>query len=213
MTITKKIFAAAMMLMIAVVKIQAQDAVVVSSNPGPGLHVAVNWAPATFPGAVKYNVFRKNDGAASYPGTPLNPTPITVMSNCVNIRSILITSPDSAEWKIIARSLSDTNGLFNPCSVSSLAAGSQRKKRLALLSKTSMPIAIVAGLGYKDNTVVNGTAYRYRIVALNASNTVVGTVATDLLVTAGVFSLAPPPPGVVAEPGDDKILVRWDDVA
>lgn len=210
MTIAKKILLSAVVLMTAAWKINAQDAVVVSSNPGPGLHVAVNWSP--FTGAVKYNIFRKNDGAVAYPGTALNGTPIQVMSNCVTIKSILITSPDSTEWKIIARALSDTNGLFNPCTVSTLPAASQRRKRLATLSKTSMPIAIVAGLGYKDNTVVNGNSYRYRIVALNASNTVIGTVATDVLVTAGAFVALPPPTSVITEPGDDAVLVRWNDV-
>ncbi len=210
MTIAKKILLSAVTLMTAVWNMKAQDALVISSNPGPGLHVAVNWSP--FSGAVKYNIFRKNDGAAAYPGTALNATPIQVMSSCVTIRATLITSPDSTEWKIVARSLSDTNGLFNPCLVNTLAAASQRRKRLVTLSKTSMPIAIVSGLGYKDNTVVNGNSYRYRIVALNAANVVIGTVATDLLVTAGAFVPPLPPTSVVTEPGDDAVLVRWNDV-
>lgn len=211
MTIAKKFVLSAVALLTAASNIQAQNAVAVSSNPGPGLHVALNWAP--FSGAVKYNIFRKNEGVANYPATPINATPVQVLSNCVTIRSILITSPDSTEWKMVARALSGPGpGLFNPCSVNTLVAGSDKHKRLQALAKSSMPVAIVAGLGYKDNTVVNGTSYRYRIVALNAGNTVVGTVANDLLVTAGVFVALTPPASVITEAGDDAVLVRWDDV-
>lgn len=214
MTTVKKILVSATALLLTIHYTNAQNAVAVSSNPGPGLHVALNWAP--FTGAVKYNIFRKNDGAASYPATPVNATPVQVLTNCTTIKSILITSPDSTEWRIIAKGLSGPPpsgaGLFNPCNVSTLAAGSEKQKRLQALARSSMPIAIVAGLGYKDNSVVNGTAYRYRIVALNAANTVVGTVETDLLVTAGVFTPPAPPAGVNAEGGDDAVLVMWNDV-
>ena len=214
MTIAKKIFLSALVLITAVTNIKAQNAVAVSSNPGPGLHVALNWAP--FTGAVKYNIYRKNDGAAAYPGTPVNASPIQIMANCNTIKSTLITSPDSTEWKIVAKSLSGPPpsgaGLFNPCLINTLATGSEKYKRLLVLSKTSMPIAIAAGLGYKDNTTVNGSSYRYKIVALNASNTILDTVATDMLVTAGSFTVLPSPTTVEAEPGDDAVLVRWNDV-
>lgn len=214
MTTARKIFLSAIVLLFATAISNAQNAVAVSSNPGPGLHVALNWAP--YSGAVKYNIFRKNDGAVSYPATPINATPIQRLSNCVTIRSLLITSPDSTDWKIVAKALSGPPpagaGLFNPCTVNTLVVGSEKYKRLVLLSKASMPIAIVAGLGYKDNTAVNGNKYQYRIVALNASNTVVGTVATDMKVTAGAFVALDPPSSLVAEPGDDAVLVRWNDV-
>ncbi len=209
MTIARKILLSAIALMALAINIKAQNAVAVSSNPGPGLHVALNWAPYT--GAVKYDVYRKNEGAATY--TKITASPIIRMSNCATIKSILITSPDSTEWKIIAKSLAGPSTLFNPCNISTIpASDTVKRKRLVALSKASMPIAIVSGLGYKDNTVVNGTSYRYRIVALNASNAIVGTVATDLLVTAGSFTPLAPPATVEAEPGDDAVLVRWNDV-
>lgn len=214
MTTVKKILIAAAVMLGSGQYIIAQNAVAISSNPGPGLHVALNWAPYT--GAVKYNIFRKNDGVASYPATPINAAPVQTLSNCATIKSILITTPDSVEWRIIAKSLSGPPpsgaGLYNPCSINTLTAGSEKRKRLNTLAKSSMPIAIVAGLGYKDNTVVNGTAYRYRIVALNASNTVLGTVATDLLVTAGSFTPPAAPSAVTADAGDDAALVMWNDV-
>lgn len=211
MTIAKKIIAAAVIYCSTASEINGQNAVAVSSNPGPGLHVALNWS--SFSGAVKYNIYRKNEGAPSYPATPINTTPVQVLSNCTTIRSLLITSPDSTEWKILAKALSGPGPvLFNPCSVNTLTAGSEKQSRLQVLSRASMPIAIVAGLGYRDNTVANGNSYRYRIVALNAANTVVGTVATDIPVTAGVFAALPPPASLLTEAGDDAVLVRWDTV-
>ena len=211
MTIAKKIMLAAVVCISAASTIQAQNAVAVSSNPGPGLHVALNWSP--FSGAVKYNIYRKNEGAPSYPATPINTSAVQVLSNCVTIRTLLITSPDSTEWKMVARALSGPGpGLFNPCTVNTLPAGSEKQKRLHVLSRASMPIAVVAGLGYRDNTVTNGNNYRYRIVALNAANTVVGTVATDLPVKAGSFVSMEPPASLLTEPGDDAVLVRWDTV-
>jgi fibronectin type 3 domain-containing protein len=210
MASAKKILIAVVIMQATWLYTKAQNAVAVSSNPGPGLHVALNWAP--FTGAVKYNIYRKLDGAAAYPGTPINATPVQVLSNCVTIRSILITGSDSSQWKIVAKALADSAGLYNPCNVSTLTPDSARQKRLLMLARSSMPIAMVAGLGYRDNTVVSGTSYRYQIVALNASNTVIGNVATDLLVTAGAFTLLPAPANVSAEPGDNDVLVRWDTV-
>lgn len=209
MTIAKKILLSIVVLLTAVVTVQAQNAVAISSNPGPGLHVALNWTPHST--GVRYNIFRKNDGAASYPALPLNATPIRIETVCAKIRTLLITSPDSTDWKIVAKSLSDSF-LFNPCTISSLSHSSEKYDRLLLLARSSMPIAMAAGLGYKDNTVVNGSSYRYKIVALNASNAVVGPVATDLLVTAGLFVAMTPPTSVFTEPGDDAVLVRWTDV-
>ena len=209
MIIAKKIFLSIVVFLTAVVNINAQNAVAISSNPGPGLHVALNWTPHST--GVKYNIFRKNDGAVSYPALPLNATPIKIETICAKIKTLLITSPDSTDWKIVAKSLSDSF-LFNPCSISSLTHSSEKYNRLQVLARSSMPIAMAAGLGYKDNTVVNGNSYRYKIVALNASNVVVGTLVTDLLVKAGTFVTLAPPAAVAAEPGDDAVLVRWSDV-
>jgi hypothetical protein len=212
MTIIKKIFLSSVILAIATVNTKAQNAVAISSNPGPGLHIALNWAP--YSGAVKYNIFRKKSTDASYSGTAVNGvTPIQTLTNCIKIKSILITPPaDSTEWKIVARTFAAGSTLFNPCSINTLKTDSVKYKKLQALCKASMSIAVVTGLGYRDSSVLNGTAYKYKIVALNAAGTVIGTVVTDLAVTAGSFVAPPPPASVVAEPGDALILVRWDNV-
>jgi fibronectin type 3 domain-containing protein len=201
-----------LLLLIISCKVKAQNATAISSNPGPGLHIALNWSPYT--GAIKYNIFRKKSTDASYPGAAVNAsTPVQLSTNCTRIKSILITSPDSTDWKVIARTFATGGTLFNPCNISTLTSDITKYKKLQALCKASMPIAVVSGLGYRDSTVVNGTSYMYRIVALNASNTVISTVITDLAVTAGSFTPPPAPTGVTAEAGDALVLVRWDNVA
>lgn len=188
---------------------KAQNGIAISSDPGKDLHVALNWRPKS--GAVKYNIYRKNEKDTAYPATPLNKTPVQVLTDCAAIKAQLIPSPDSAQWKLVAKALSGP-GLFNPCDISKLSPNSEKYQRLITISRTSTRIAIAAGLGYKDKNVVNGLVYFYKIVALNASGRVLGTVAADLKVTAGSFTPLPAPANVVAEPGDAAILVRWDDV-
>ena len=193
---------------------EAQQAIAISSNPGPGLHVALNWSPSAYEVkyAVKYAVFRKNETDAAYPASTLNATPIQVLTNCLAIGSLLITSPDSADWRLVARGLSDANKLFNPCNLNTISPDSEKYKRLQVLTKASMPIAIAAGWGYRDNTVVKGNTYYYMIVAMNSSNAVVDTIAVDLKVTAGLFEELPAPENLDAEPGDDAVLVTWKSV-
>ena len=192
------------------VQLQAQNAVAISSNPGPGLYTALNWQP--FANAAGYNIYRKNDGEPGYPATAINALPVKPVGNCFTIKSLLITSADSTEWKMVARGLADSL-LFNPCLMNTIVAGTEKYNRLLLLTRGVMPIAIAAGLGYKDNTVIAGKAYQYRIDALDASNQVLGTAAVDLKVIAGVFTPLPAPGAVIAEPGDAAVQVRWKDVA
>jgi len=189
---------------------KAQEATAISSNPGPGLHVALNWDPVK--DAVKYNVYRRNESDVNYPITPLNITPVQILTSCTEIKSLLITSPDSADWKLMARGLADKNTLFNPCLLDTVSTISERYNRLKALAKVSMPIAIVAGCGYKDANVTTGNVYYYKIVALNASNAVIKTVASDMKVTAGLFVALPAPSGIMKEAGDDAILIIWDSV-
>src|SRR6267378_3619518 len=106
--------------------LNAQNAVAISSNPGPGLHVALNWAPAT--NAVHYNIFRRNETDAAYPTTSLNALPIQPAANCFTIKSLLITSADSTEWKMVARGLSDSV-LFDPCLMNTLPKTSEKYNR------------------------------------------------------------------------------------
>ncbi|MCI0556669.1 MAG: hypothetical protein L0287_37495, partial [Anaerolineae bacterium] len=142
----------------------AQDVIVVSSNPGPGLRIALSW-PATT-NAVAYNIFRKNQSDPAYPLTPINPLPVQPAQNCFVIKSLLINAMDSSLWKTVARALSDSV-LFDPCNIVTMPKTSEKYQRLLAMARGNMRIAKVTGTGYEDNTVVSGTSYHYRIVALD----------------------------------------------
>lgn len=187
------------------INLQAQNAVGVSSNPGLDLHIALSWTPT--PNAVRYQIFRSTT-IGTYPSAPL--VVVNPASNCTAIRSLLITSPDSTDWKLVERALADSTILFNPCNINTLTENSEKRNRLLMLARRSIPIAKAIGIAYQDNTVANGTTYFYRIVALDAANNSLGTVASDLKVTAGSFTLPAPPTGIVVEAGDAAVLVRWD---
>lgn len=209
MSALKKIFVLLITILVANYA-SSQNAIAISSNPGPELRVALNWAPFSNP--VGYNIFRKNATDGNYPAAPINSIVVKPLANCLSIKALLITSPDSAAWKLVARGLADS-ALFNPCMMNTLSKPSEKYDRLQLLARGNMPIAKAAGLGYEDNTVTAGQTYLYKIVALNAANTQIGIVAEDLKVTAGVFTPLPAPPNIVAEPGDGAVQVRWKEIS
>ena len=191
-------------------RVKAQsNAISISSNPGPGLHITLNWDRAI--GASGYNIYRKESLGDPYPTTPINAHPVQPASNCFVIRQLLLI-PDSTSWKLVARALADSTP-FNPCLLNTIPIDSPRYKKLRLLARKNLQIAQAMGLAYNDAAVLNGKTYYYKIVALNGANLEIGVVATDLTVTAGVFTLPPPPSGVVAEAGDGEILLRWNDVS
>ncbi len=205
-----KIFFLVGSLLLFATGIKAQKAIAISSNPGPGLHVALNWSPVK--SAVKYNIFRRNETDTKYPAIPLNATPIQALTNCISIKSLLITTPDSAAWKMLAKGLSVKNKLFDPCKLATIGTATENYKRLQALAKGSMPIAMAAGWGYRDKTVTAGKVYYYKIVALNTAGTIVETIATDIKVTAGAFTSLPAPASISAEAGDDLIQAIWSPV-
>ena len=133
---------------------RAQNAVAVSSNPGPGLRIVLRWEPVA--GAATYRLFRSTTPGI-YPGTAL--ATVQPASNCVAIRSLLITTPDSADWKLVERALADSSALFNPCAITTLTPGTEKQNRLLLVARHIRPWANTMGLAYEDNTVVSGTTY------------------------------------------------------
>ncbi|TDX01987.1 fibronectin type III domain-containing protein [Dinghuibacter silviterrae] len=176
--------------------------IAVTSNPGPGLYVALDWQAV--PGATGYNIFRKTPADAAYPATPLNATPIVPAGTCAAIRALLIHGTDSTAWKLVAAGLADSSVLFNPCGMNGALSASKRQ-RLAVLAGSNLSIALAAGWGYEDHSVTNGTAYQYKIVAVGPGT----TVATDLPVSAGVPVVLPAATGVHADAGDAMNQANW----
>jgi hypothetical protein len=184
---------------------RGQTMQVVSTPPGPGLKVVITW-PSDSP-AARYNLYHKIAGAPTYPAAPLNATPIERLSSCAAIKAVI--SPLSPEWKFIANGINPT-GPFYPCDISSLAANSPEEKRLQFLARSHWKIAIVAGQGYVDNNVANGTAYEYELRLVNAFGAESKpALFTNIGVTAGNPKLIPAPTGVTATPGDSRVLLLW----
>jgi hypothetical protein len=189
---------------------KAQDAIAISSDPGIDLHIALIWEPV--PNAVKYNIYRRNAGDITYQTTPINAIPVQAVTDCGGLRSLLINGVDSTDWNLLAQGLSENNIMFNPCDLSAVPVLSERYRRKKALAKSSLPIAIASGWGYRDNSVTDGEEYSYRIVALNAANIFIGTAADNLGVTAGTFAMLSAPANIDAEAGDDAVLVTWKNV-
>lgn len=189
---------------------QAQvDLYAISSDPGPDLRIVMVWPYSD--AVVGYNIYRKTNPGSSYPGAPLNSSPIQPMTNCGSIQALLV--PGSPEWIMIERGLADSTTLFNPCNVASITPGTQKHALLQLLARGNEKIARVAGLGFNDGVVTHGQSYLYRIVGVNAGGTETGTLDDNVNVTAGTVVALPAPGGLVAEGGDSEVLVRWNDVA
>ncbi len=189
--------------------LQAQNAVAVSSDPGPGLHILLRWQLA--PGATAYQIYRSTT-SGNYPATAL--ASVQQAANCVSIRSLLITAPDSADWKLVARALADSaTSLFNPCAIASLTPGSRKYNRLLMVARNNLPVAKTMGAAYEDHTVVSGITYFYRIKALNDKGKEIETLADELPVQAGLFVPPAAPKDIVVEAGDAKVLIRWSSVA
>ncbi len=198
-------------IVLSVFKATSQRAVAVSSNAGPGMHIAVIWSAEE--NEVSYNVYRRTEAETAYPKSSINATPIKVLTDCNTIKSLLITGADSTEWKMLIHALSTSQKrIFSPCNISTVPKKSVQYQRLQAIASTSVPISVVAGWGITDKTVKAGITYYYKIDAMNASGTVIASVGKDIRVTAGTFIPLPAPASVAAEAGDDAIQITWQKV-
>jgi hypothetical protein len=183
----------------------AQSMRATTSGSGPGLHVVVTWPPSAV--LSRYNLYRREAGQLAWPATPLHKQPLARVVSCPQIKSVI--PPASEEWQRLAKSLGDSTGDFDPCALSTLAAGSPKEEILFFLARARFRIAVVAGLAYDDTTVVQGASYEYELRSVNAVGTETGTVFTGVSVTAGVPSLPSAPPGLTAAAGDSRVLLLW----
>jgi hypothetical protein len=186
--------------------VYAQAMRAVTSTPGPGLHVVATWPPD--PVILRYNLYRRNMGQASFPTTPLNAQPIARMASCLAIQSVI--PPGSEDWTLLAKGLADSPTVdFDPCLISTITPGSPKNNKLIALARTRWRIAVAAGLAFNDTTVVSGTAYQYELRGVNAVGAETGVVFTGVGVTAGSPTPIPAPPGLSATAGDHRVLLLW----
>ncbi len=185
-----------------------------------------------------FNLYRKESVTEPYPRIPVNGQPLSVMTDCDDIKAII--PPASEEWKAISKTLATPEAKtkkqikprtpivppkksirllpkgyipFDPCTIASIPDTSQAYERLQSLAYVYWKIGVVIGQAYADSAVTVGKTYWYEIRGVNNTGVEIGVLDTDVQVTAGITSPLQVPPRFSAEPGDFKVQITWDDVA
>ena len=186
---------------------QAQQAMrAATSPPGPGLEVVLTWPPDT--SVHRFNLYRRVAGQPAYPTTPLNSTPLAVMTDCAAIQAVIPIGSD--DWNFLRYGLGDgPPSPFNPCAIATIAPGSAKEATLQFLARARWRIAAIAGQGYRDTTAVSGTAYQYQLRGVNAVGTETGVLFTNVTLTAGAPAALAAPADLSAAAGDSRVLVLW----
>lgn len=201
----------AAVVLLAASRTEAQVQLKIATRPtGPDLMVVLAWSEA--PAAVQFNVYRKTDQTTPYPATPLNTQPIGILSDAQDITALI--PPDSDEWHLLQAVLADPPGVtpFDPLSVSTIPLGSEKYARLQLLARVHWRIAVLIGQAYVDHTVTAGQHYLYELRGVDTTGREIGALASGITIAAGVVTPIPAPTGLIAQAGDSKVLLLWDDV-
>jgi hypothetical protein len=198
-------------------------------------------------GVKAYNLYRTEVPSSSIPTTPINSKPISIMTDCDDIKAVI--PEGSAEWQAVAnilskpasRKTSKTKGstskgtsimdisktsptdiyaissgriYVSPCSISSLSDTSKAFMDLQTLANRYWKVGIVIGQAYVDDKVTVGKKYLYAISEAKRSG--VGMLETKFIdtatVVAGTVLPLPAPTGITTQAGDNKVLVRWNEI-
>ncbi len=180
---------------------------VATTPAGPGLRVVLTWPSVA--GVQRYNIYRRASSATTYPTTPLNSAPIQPYRNCAQITSVIPMG--SLEWKMIENAFAESADTpFDPCQIGTIGpAPPERYEVLQMLVRVRWKIAVVAGQGYNDTTVSNGTTYYYRISSVASDGSVIAILDSDVAITAGVPVYPPVPIGIQSWAGDSQVLIYW----
>ena len=193
----------------------AQD-LVGATRPAPGNRVLLMWGVDTTSSTpIRFNVYRKLAASAAYPAAPLNATPIGPITDTAQFSRIIPRG--SHDWNTIASALADTVGpghtlqpLANVFSITSFPRGSWQWRRVQALAAARPAVALVMGEALIDSQVVNGTAYRYRVVRVRPGNAELPPLgANELTITSGLPVAIPVPANLRIVIGDAKLQLLW----
>ena len=107
---------------------------------------------------------------------------------------------------------------LSPCAISTLSDTSKAHEDLHALAGKYWKVGVVIGQAYVDNDVVPGKKYMYAITPASARGTGrgIGTEKIEAIDTATVIAgkvlLLPAPSGVSTIAGDNKVMVRWNEM-
>jgi len=204
-------------------------------------------------GVKAFNLYRKEIPSADIPNTPINSKPITVMSDCDDIKAII--PEGSAEWQAMTDiingppkpkkttkikgssvdgssliapkepasemfAVTPTLAKLSPCNISALSDTSKAYEDLLALAGKYWKVGVVMGQAYIDNDVVPGKKYMYAITPASSGKRGIGTgIGTEkieaidtAIVIAGKVLPLPAPSGVTTIAGDNKVMVRWNEM-
>ncbi len=199
--------------------------VAVSDSAGVGIKAMVLLVWTEVKDADGFNLYRKESASAEYPKSPINSTPIRILSDCEAIKAILPIG--SEEWvqlsKLIKAGVTGRSSQkskipeamriksYTPCDISSVDKRSEAWRQIQLLAQRYYKVAMLIGQGYIDKPLTTGSTYWYQIKAVRGSREVV--LASDIRVVAGVPTLLPAPANVQVMAGDARVMITWDSVA
>lgn len=163
--------------------------------------------------AIGYRLHRRTPGGASV--VLGGADPIRLPQSATELRTVV--TPGTVEWNTIARVLTaaqspppaDPDVLVDPGTVFDRGLTSLERATLQAASQADLTVGRVDGIAYIDADVTAGQEYLYDLIAVRAQGGDL-VLSTDVAVTAGVFTLPAPPSGLVAQPGDRRVLVLWN---
>jgi len=220
-----------------------------SENLGKNTFILLKWPKME--GVKAFNLYRKEIPSGLTPTTPINSKPITLMSDCDDIKKIIPVG--SEEWQAVGNILngppkpkiktgvkesmikgSPIVALKEPgvdkfavpvalaklsaCNISSVSDTSKTYRELQALTGKYWKVGVVLGQAYIDNDVVVGKKYMYAITPASSKRigTGIGTEKIEAIDTATVIAgkvlLLPAPSGVSTIAGDNKVMVRWNEM-
>lgn len=212
---TSFLLGAIALLVLLVSEARGQELEAFTSGSGSP-RVLLLWSADGGGSGVRYNLYRRESTEPSWPGTPLNGSPIGPETNCASFRTVIPEGSDL--WRMLSWALADSTGgippitpLANVCQITTLPFGSEKWDRVQVFAGLRSEVARVMGQGYIDNTVSSGKTYYYRVVRVSAGGSEMPLQAgsSDTIV-AGSPAPVPTPSGVMAVPGDSRVQILWD---
>jgi len=215
-----------------------------SENLGSNTFILLKWPKME--GVKSFNLYRKEIPSGLTPTSPINSKPITVMSDCADIKKVIPVG--SEEWQAVTNIIngppkpkikagvkesmikgSPIVALKEPgvdkfavpvalaklgaCNISSISDTSQTYRELQALTGKYWKVGVVMGQAYVDNNVVVGKKYMYAIAPVKRLGMGMEIKPIDTAtVVAGTVLLLPAPSGVTTIAGDNKVMVRWNEI-
>ncbi len=202
------------------------ELVTLTRDAVPGAKTTVIFIWNELEGIEGINIYRKTALMEAFPRSPINPEPITIMTDCDMVTEIITRG--SEEWNILsnlawpaARPKGGNDPIFNhgnlirrgafsPCVLTTLDSKSELWEQVQFLARRFHTISVVLGQAYIDSKLIAGNNYIYEFRAVSHGSESV--LATNKIVVAGSSIPLPAPTNIQVTAGDSEVLITWDDV-